>query len=133
MKEAKMKAEVKALESPGVVDLWDYKTNDNGDFEFRLEMFIGPVGEERSDLFTVIVCGPSMVKGFVPKKDFSIEHYREKGNHYLVMKRYDYTTLRIYLDGFVSKCSGRWWGFISWQIRKIAKWERKAKNTIRNK
>ena len=125
-----MKAEVKALESPGVVDLWDYKPFDYSDFEFRLEMFIGPVGEERTDLFTVTVCGLSAVKGFVPKKDFLIEHYKEKGDHYLVMKRYDYTLLGMYLDNYISKCDSRWWGFIAWQIQKIAKWQRKAKNVI---
>ena len=128
-----MKAEVKALESPGVVDLWDYKAYDNSEFKFRLEMFIGPAGEERTDLFTVTVCGPSVLKGFVPKMDSPIEHHKEKGKHYLVMKQYDYTALRIYLDNYVGGCRGWWWGLIAWQIRKIAKWERKAKNTIVNK
>lgn len=97
------------------------------DFKFRLEMFVGPVGVESSDLFTVTVCSPSMVKGFVPKKDFLIEHYRDKDGHYLVMKEYNYDTLRAFLDDYVGRCGG-WRWFILWKIRKIAKWERKAKN-----
>jgi hypothetical protein len=128
IKEAVMKAEIKALETPGVVDLWDYKADDNGDFKFRLEMFVGPAGKERSDLFTAIVCSPSRVKNFFPKKDFLIIQHREKGVHYIVMKRYDYSILRNFLEDYVHNCRGWWWGFISWQIRKIAKWERKAKN-----
>jgi|GEM_PF-2509692 hypothetical protein len=128
-----MKAEVKALESPGIPDLWDYKPDYNYDyatmdFKFRLEMFIGPVGSESSDLFTATVCGPSTVKGFVPGKDFLIEPYRDKSGHYLVMKQYNYDTLRAFLDDYVERCGGWWWGFIAWKIGKIAKWERRAKN-----
>jgi hypothetical protein len=130
-----MRAEVKALESPGIPDLWDYKPDYSNDydtmnFKFRLEMFIGPVGMESSDLFTVTVCSPSMAKGFVPKKDFLMEHYRKKGEHYLVMKQYNYDTLRIFLDDYAARCNGWWWGFIAWKIKKIAKWERKAKNIL---
>jgi hypothetical protein len=129
-----MKAEVKALESPENADLWnyspDYSLDLTMDFKFRLEMFIGPVGEERSDLFTVFVSSPSMAKGFVPKKDLLIEHYKENNDHYLVMKQFNYDTLRGFLDDYVGRCGGLWWGFIAWKIGKIAKWERKAKNIL---
>jgi hypothetical protein len=128
-----LKAEVKALESPEVPDLWDYKPDTNlnytaMDFKFRLEMFVGPAGSDSSDLFTATVCSASMINGFVPKKDFLIEHYRDKNGHYLVMKQYNYETLRIFIDNYLSKCGGWWWGFIVWKIGKIAKWERKARN-----
>jgi hypothetical protein len=128
-----MKVEVKAIESPGIPDLWDYiPDNKPGDiamdFKFRLEMFIGPVGSESSDLFTATVCSASMAEGFVPKKDFLIEHYRAKNGHYLVMKQYNYDTLRSFLDDYTGKCGGWWRGIVLWKIGRIAKWERRAKN-----
>jgi len=132
-----MIVEIKALESPDFPDLWDYKPDYNYDntmdFKFLLEMFIGPVGEYHSDLFTGIVCSPSMIKGFVQNKDFLIEHYRDKDNHYLVMKYYNYHILRGFLENYVYKYNGWWWGFIAWKIQNIAKWKRKAKNTLNNK
>ena len=128
-----MKAEIKAIESPEFPDLWNYKPDynfDNSmDFKFLLEMFVGPAGVDRSDLFTVIVCSPSMVKGFVKKGDFVVEPYRNKDGHYLVMKYFNYYALKGFLDDYARKCSGLWWGFIAWKIGKIAKWVRKAKNT----
>jgi hypothetical protein len=45
------------------------------------------------------------------------------GRHHLIVNRYDFRSLKQFLDDYCSKCTGNTWQEVAEQLGRIGKWE----------
>jgi hypothetical protein len=86
-------------------------------FAFWVEMEIGPLGQEGSDLFQVLVCTPRWLEKEVHK--WGSQWSRGK----LVVNSYSFDELKNFLSRTIGSIEGRDWAEVSSKIRLLAEWE----------
>lgn len=111
-----MKAIIRGWHSPDV-NLDTYWPVDESNFEFLLEISIGPDNEEGSDYFSIVVCTPEWLR----------TNYLEQkmlfGLHHLIVFEYDINFIKNYIEKYVKNCHGENWQEIAKKLSYIGKWE----------
>jgi hypothetical protein len=112
-----MRAELRRLHSPDVLDLVRYAPKTGEDFGFLLQILVGPSGGEGEESFDIMVCTLGWLKQTHEPSDIVI------GRHYLFVFEYDYGRLNGYLEQYCANCSGESWLDVAQQLGRLGKWE----------
>src|SRR5690242_13133370 len=98
-----MKAQLKRLHSPDVIDLKSFRPTQPDNFGFLLQLMVGTEGEEGEESFDVQVCTPRWL----------LERYRGKGivslRHHVLVFEYDHDRMLEALRLMVESCTGSDW------------------------
>lgn len=115
-----MKADIKHLHSFHVEDSLDlYWPDDPTDFGTWIRLFIGPVGEEASDTFDLLVCTPLWLAYNVKREPGG----GLWGRHMLIVTEYDPDRIKACAMRLVSGLSDDAWTPIAEKIARFAAWE----------
>lgn len=112
-----MKVELKEIHSPDIPDLSTYVPENETNFGFMLQLFVGPVGESASELFTATVCTPSWLNSRID------EDITMWGRHHIFVSKYNYEKLVQRIKNFILTCQGNSWSEVANKIGRIALWE----------
>lgn len=112
-----MRAALKRLHSPDIYDLESYIPLEKENFGFLLQAFIGPKDIEGEESFDIELCTPQWINEKLDKLNIM------KGCHLLIVKEYNFTNIRNYINGYVEKCYGENWIDIANQLSAIGRWE----------
>ena len=112
-----MKAEIKYIHSPDILDLKSYLPDKLNEFSFLLQIMIGEKGKEGAENFNIIVCSPNSFKSMFKDSDMFF------GKSYLFMKSYNYQKMWDFLCKYVDSINGETWDDIVFEMSKIAFWE----------
>lgn len=112
-----MRAQIKRLHSPDVLDLKSYKPDSSNCFGFLLQVMAGPEGGEGEESFDVLVCTPQWLRLNHPPSEIVI------GRHHLIVQEYEYGRLEAFLEDYCRHCEGETWQAIAEQLSRLGKWE----------
>lgn len=112
-----MKAEIKYLHSPDIVDLKAFVPEVSDCFSFLLQMMVGEKDKIGEESFDILICTPKWLSSHHTKSDIIL------GRHYLIMFEYNYNGLYDYLKSLVDKVSGENWKDIALELSTIGLWE----------
>ena len=112
-----MKASVRRLHSPDVVDLPGYRPADPEVFGFLLQVMIGPEGGGGEESFDVIVCSPRWLLERHRKEDVII------ARHHLIMLEYNYQRLKRTIEDYCEECEAPTWSELALKLGRLGKWE----------
>ena len=111
-----IRAELKSLMCSDF-DMRTYVPETSDTFAFWVEMEIGPVGEESSDLFQVLVCTPRWLEKEVHK--WGAQWSRSK----LIINSYSFNELESFVSRAIGSIEGRDWKELVSKLRLLADWE----------
>src|SRR6266568_4644142 len=100
MPETSIRAELRQLHSPDVLDLESFQPE--GHFGLLVQAMVGPLGSVGEESFDILVCTPEWFSADMKQNIVS-------GRHYLFMKRYDYQGLRQFIRDYCASCQGVTW------------------------
>lgn len=112
-----IKAELKNIHSPDILDLIEYKPEIKDKFGFLLQIIIGISGIESEEIFEAIVCTPKWL----------MEEYGERnvifGHHHIIVFLFDYAELEKRISLYVNNLCGENWSEIVNKMSLIGRWE----------
>jgi hypothetical protein len=123
-----VRAELKSLFSPDAEgSLETYAPKDPERFGISVMAFIGPIDEEHSDSFDLLVCTPRwLVDHFddarIARWDFETPGL-VFGNRLLLMKRWDYSALHAAITDVCALHEADDWGTLASRIGRHIPWE----------
>ena len=112
-----MKAEIKYLHSPDVLNLETFTPIIPDSFGFLLQMMVGEKNKEGEESFDIMVCTPKWLIENQKKSDIIL------GLHYLIIFEYNYSRLYNKLKSIVDNVNGETWADIGSKLGVIGKWE----------
>lgn len=112
-----MKALVRRLHSPDVVDLPGYCPVDPEVFGFLLQVMIGPDGSRGEESFDITVCSPRWLLQRYTEEDVII------GHHHLIMLQYNYDRLARTIERFCADCEALTWNEVARKLARLGRWE----------
>ena len=112
-----MRARLKSLHSPDVLDLTGWSPEDEAVFGFLLQAMIGPTDGDGAESFDILVCSPGWLA-----REMSDTGIRS-GEHTLLMSRYNHRLLLRYLERRVQTCEAPTWRELAQQLSSIGLWE----------
>jgi hypothetical protein len=112
-----MKAKLKALHSPDVVDLVTWQPEDHSDFDFLVQALFGPENEQGAETFDIRVCSPERFA-----REFGEGEVRT-GQHILFMSGYHYERLRNFLERYCHHCEADTWPEVAMKLSHLGHWE----------
>lgn len=108
--------EIRSLHSPDVeVDAWE--PADDREVHFLLELEIGEVGDERADLFQVVVASPEGLRA--RKAHGGVLSDRAT----LVLSRFSWTTVHGALARIIKSCEADDWAEAVQRLQRYFAWE----------
>ncbi|MER7213267.1 Imm8 family immunity protein [Streptosporangium sp. NPDC000239] len=111
-----MKAEVKFFHSPDFD--WESQTPENPErFEILLQLFVGPVGEDSSESFDVLVCTPSFLSGELGDSGII------DGYHRIIVSRFDRELIESYIHKIVRSVEEATWDELAAKVGRLGHWE----------
>ncbi len=112
-----MKAEVKNIESPDILNLKEYWPEDETSFSFYLELSVGISSQEGEEIFGITVCTPKWL----------LENHRTDEvlflRHYLLVFEYNYNRITEELKKKIQNLSAGSWNELALKVSKIGYWE----------
>lgn len=111
-----MRATVRRFHSPDV-DLEPYVPDDPLDFGLLVQVMVGPAEGPGEESFDVVVCTPRWLERRV-REDGPLS-----GRHHLIMERYDFARVRLYLTEAVESQEASTWAELAHKLARIGKWE----------
>ncbi len=114
MQKPPIQAELKKLHSPDVADLERFQPD--GPFGFLLQAMVGPKGTAGEESFDILVCTPEWFSADMRDDIVS-------GRHFLFMKRYDYRTLKRFIEDYCASCQGESWQEVARKLSRLGHWE----------
>lgn len=111
-----MRAVVHRFHSPDA-DLDRYVPDDAEDVGLLVQMMAGPAGKPGEESFDVVVCTPRWLDRWVRENGPLI------GRHHLVVERWDFARVRLYLAEAVESEEAPTWPELAVKIGRIGKWE----------
>ena|SRR5215813_14642993 len=112
-----MRAQLKRLHSPDVLDLENFVPEPADNFSFLLQIMVGPEGGPGEESFDVQVCTPEWLKRKFKTSDIVI------GRHRLIVFEYNYPRLKSFLSRRCEKCVADTWLEIAEQLSRLGHWE----------
>ena len=112
-----MKAIIKDIHSPDILNLKDYQPQDISNFCFYLELSVGPSSEKGEETFGLTICTP----------DWLLENHKKDDiifpRHYLIVFEYDYDKIIKRLTKKIQGLSADNWNDLALKISRIGYWE----------
>lgn len=112
-----MIAELKAVHSPDVDDLADYRPPSDAPFSVFVELFVGPHGEPGEEGFGIVVCNGRWLD-----KESSLAGPL-LGRHHLVVTEWDWRAIENFFRQHVASCEGDTWSDVALLVARLAHWE----------
>lgn len=112
-----MNAKLKRLHSPDIHNLENYQPECAGSFCFLLQAMIGPEDEEGEESFDIEVCTPAWIE-----KNLGLDEVLV-GQHYLIVRDYNYQKIVLSIEKFLQDCSGKNWNEVSRKVSRLGFWE----------
>lgn len=113
-----MRADLKNLHSPDILDLKNYVPNEEDNFGFLLQMIVGRKSYPNDgESFDIFICTPKWLQENKKQQKLVI------GLHYIILFEYSYELLYTRLKQLVESMDGKSWQHICYQLSKIGKWE----------
>jgi len=112
-----MRAALKHVQSPDIVDLATYCPEEPTKFCFLLQMMVGPAAQEGPESFDVTVCTPQWLAEHCPTDAILV------GRHHLLVMEYDFVRIHNYLRQLIEACVGENWEEVALQVGCLGKWE----------
>lgn len=109
-----MKAELKRLHSPDVLELASY--HPTKPFGILVQMMIGPMGEQGEEAFDTLVCSPDWIE----KADVSSGIMTQ---HKMLMDTFNYEDFYKKVDDFCQSQTADDWIQLASKIGQIGRWE----------
>jgi hypothetical protein len=114
-----IRAELKYIHSPDV-NFETYYPEDPKCFGFLLQAFIGPVGEEGGEMFSLDVSTLSWIEA---RRDENAYPKIMFGRGFLIVSEYDISEISSYISALCDRCSGENWQEVATKLAKFAEWE----------
>lgn len=111
-----VKAELRDMFSPDVVDLRNPGLPDGSAFCVPLQLDFGVEGEQGQDQFNMLVCNPAWIAKRLKEGPFL-------GSHYLIVSRFDIEQIERLLRELTELCIGVSWAEVAKKLSKFAHWE----------
>ena len=112
-----MRAALKHLQSPDIVDLATYSPEEPKKICFLLQMMVGPAAQEGAESFDVTVCTPQWLAEHCPTDAILV------GRHHLLVMEYDFARIHNSLRQRIEACVGENWEEVARQVGRLGKWE----------
>ena len=112
-----MRARLKSLWSPDVLDLPNWQPEDPTHVGFLLQVEIGPVDAAGGDSFDLMVCTPSWLS------ESMLDTGVRSGEHTVFLTVYDFGVMRRYLERFIHACEAETWSALAGQLGRLGRWE----------
>jgi hypothetical protein len=107
--------EIKTWSSPDV-DIYHWVPDEPAEVRFLLEMEIGTTGDERTDIFQVVVATPEGLRAMCPK-----DVIRERAT--LILSEYSWGLLKRTCTGIVDRCAASTWNESVLRLQRYFAWE----------
>lgn len=111
-----MHAVIRAIWSPDVEDLENWRPPEPDEFCILVQMLIGPAEGEGEESFDFTVCTPRWLTSKVTDRPMFLRHH-------LLVSRYDFSEIRAALGRLVTSCSGRDWNELASKLARYGQWE----------
>ncbi|MCQ3930239.1 MAG: hypothetical protein DPW16_07245 [Chloroflexi bacterium] len=112
-----MKAVIKSYHSPDIEDLEAFYPELPDDFEFLLQLLVGPNTESWGESFDVTVCTPKALLRRYNKDDVII------GRHHLIVFEYDFKRIMGKIEKFLMRCDADTWHEVALKVGELGHWE----------
>ena len=112
-----MKAKLNFLESPDIDDLQSYIPKESDNFGFLLELGIGALYKDGSDLFQVMICTPKWFNEKYKQEEIVI------GLHFIFMFEYDFKLLYSRILDYIDNIKEDTWEKTALKLSYLASWE----------
>jgi hypothetical protein len=112
-----MRAEIKRIHSPDVVNLKSFNPEHPDCFALLLQVMAGPEGEEGEESFDIVVCTLGWIQNILRKEGPLFPLY------YLIVEEYDYGQIVQTVRGYIERCEGKDWREVAGKIARIGRWE----------
>lgn len=110
-----MNAQLRRLHSPDADPLQEFQPTDPECFGILVQAMVGPAGQDGEESFDFILCTPQWLA--LQKPGIVL------GIHHLIVHRYDYATLEIFVRDFCAKCEGETWAVVAQRVGALGRWE----------
>ena len=114
MQREDVRAELKGLHSPDVLDLEGFRPQ--APFGILIQAMISPAGADGKESFDFILCTPEWFANHI-SSDIAT------GRHHVFVKRYNFSSLQSFLRNFCASCRGESWQAVAQKLGRIGKWE----------
>lgn len=111
-----MRADIKRFQSPDV-DLDSYVPLDLRNVGVLVQIMVGPENVSGEESFDIVVCTPRWLETWVAEDGPLI------GRHHLIVDRWDYARIRLYLTTLVEGVDAPSWEELASRLGRFAKWE----------
>ena len=112
-----MRAALKHVQSPDIVDLATYCPEEPKKLCFLLQMMVGPAAQEGAESFDVTVCTPQWLAEHCPTDAILV------GRHHLIVMEYNFARIHNYVRQLIEACIGETWEQVALQVGRLGKWE----------
>ena len=112
-----MRAKLKRVHSPDILDFSTYWPEDPANFGFLLQMRVGPDDQDGEEAFDLTVCTPKWLTQNYRLEDIVV------GRHKLIVFEYDFHRLLRFLEAFCQRCTGSTWEEVAAQVSQLGRWE----------
>jgi len=112
-----VKAMVRRIHSPDVVDLRKYDPDPRDDFSLLVQIIAGPAGLDGEESFGIEVVTPKRLASRVAESGPFC------GRHLLVVNAFDYDTIADWIQRVVESCEGENWIAVAEQLARFGHWE----------
>jgi hypothetical protein len=112
-----MQAVLKGLLSIDIADLENYVPHEDDNFGFILRAMVGPMNGEGEESFDITICTPKWLTEKYGTSEILL------GLHKLIVFKYDYLRLRLFIEKYLMRCSGETWAEIAQKISLLGQWE----------
>ncbi len=125
-----MRAQLKHLHSPDVLDLATYRPVPPNRFGFLLQTMIGPEGNHDVEAFDIMVCTQTWLeKEYGLEEAFDlmllVEPYGSEevfiGKQHLIVPEYDYERIVKIIKDYTESCSGDTWEEVVHKLSRLGK------------
>ena len=112
-----MKAEIKGFHSPDIRNLEVFIPDDEDNFGFLLQAFVGPKGEDWKESFDFEVCTPKFLLCKYKQEDILF------GRHKVIVFEYNYHRIINHIEKLVGRYEGQDWNDLANKIARYGYWE----------
>lgn len=111
-----MRAEVKYFHSPDFD--WESQTPDNPKcFEVLLQAFVGPVGEDNSESFDLLICTPSFLEREAADSGVI------DGHHRIIVSSFNRDRIESYIRQRIRAVDEPTWVELATKVGRLGRWE----------
>lgn len=112
-----MRAEIKELHCPEVIDLKNFYPSEPDNFCLFIQILVGPSGQKGDEAFNITVCTPKWMEFEYKEREMIF------GLYHLIVFEYNYDKIYEKLKKYVERFDEPDWASLAKKIGRIAHWE----------